>query len=255
MPIEITNSIGMKLVLIPSGDFLMGSPDWDTKTSLDEKPQHPVRITKPFYLGRYLVTQNEYQQVMGSNPSYFSATGDGKASVIDQDTKRLPVENVSWDQAADFCRKLSNLPAEKAAGRTYFLPSEAQWEYACRAGSTTTYFFGDNWWDLRQYAWFSLNAYYRTQPVGTKMPNAWGLYDIYGDVWEWCADWYGSNYYASSPTDDPTGPKEPPENRHRLRRGGSWESGECWSAERYPVNPAVCDKECGFRVSLVPAEK
>ena len=155
MPVEITNSIGMKLVLIPPGEFTMGSPkelieeelkrpgndQWYKEQSAGEGPQHRVRITRPFYLGTYLVTQQEYQRVMGTNPSEFSATGKGKDKVAGQDTKRFPVECVSWDDAVEFCRKLSEMPEEQAAGRTYRLPSEAQWEYACRAGSTGRYSF------------------------------------------------------------------------------------------------------------------
>ena len=155
VPVEITNSIGMKLVLIPPGEFMMGSPkelieeelkrpdndQWYKEHLPGEGPQHRVRITRPFYLGTYLVTQEEYQRVMGTNPSEFSATGKGKDKVAGQDTKRFPVENVSWDDAVEFCRKLSEMPEEKAAGRTYRLPSEAQWEYACRAGSTGRYSF------------------------------------------------------------------------------------------------------------------
>ena len=149
VPVEITNSIGMKLVLIPPGEFEMGSPkelieeelkahgddQWYKDHLPGEGPQHRVRITKPFYLGATDVTQEEYQRVMGNNPSEFSATGNGKDKVAGQDTKRFPVEKVSWDDAVEFCRRLSEMPEEKAAGRTYRLPSEAQWEYACRAGA------------------------------------------------------------------------------------------------------------------------
>ncbi len=150
MPVEITNSIGMKFVLIPPGEFTMGSPKelieeelqahgydkWYADHVPSEAPEHRVRITKPFYLGRYEATQEEFERVVGSNPSMFSATGEGKDAVRGQDTRRFPVENISWNDAVEFCRKMSNLPAERAVARTYRLPSEAQWEYACRAGST-----------------------------------------------------------------------------------------------------------------------
>ena len=150
-----TNSIGMKLVLIPPGEFMMGSPkelieeelrahsgeQWYTDRLADEGPKHRVRITRPFYLGVYKVTQGEYQRVMGTNPSDFSVTGKKSDKVAGQDTKRFPVENVSWDDAVEFCRKLSELPEEKATGRTYDLPSEAQWEYACRAGNAGRWCF------------------------------------------------------------------------------------------------------------------
>ena len=150
VPAEISNSIGMKLVLIPPGEFMMGSPreliddEWKTPGTdqwykdhlAGEGPQHRVRITKPFYLGIYKVTQEEYQHVVGTNPSGFSAAGMAKDKVGERNTRRFPVEQVSWDDAVEFCRKLSEMPKEKAAGRTYRLPSEAQWEHACRAGST-----------------------------------------------------------------------------------------------------------------------
>ena len=146
LPVELTNSIGMKLALIPPGEFDMGSPEdlikEELKTSdvwykayflAGEMPRHRVRITKPFYLGMYLVTQDEYQRVMGYNPSSFCAMGDGKDKIEGQDTRRFPVDSVTWNEAAGFCRTLAEMPEEMAAGRTYRLPSEA-WEYACRAG-------------------------------------------------------------------------------------------------------------------------
>ena len=239
----MTNSIGMKLVLIPPGEFEMGSPkeliEEELKAHADdgwykdrlpgEGPQHRVRITKPFYLGVTEVTQEEYQRVMGSNPSEFSATGKGKDKVAGQDTKRFPVEQVSWDEAVEFCRKLSELPEEKAAGRWYRLPSEAQWEYACRAGSTGRYSFSSGRsgipkeyeeQELSDYGWFSGNSGGRTHAVGGSSRTPWGLYDMHGNVWEWCQDWYDGGYYAKSPDDDPTGP---PAGSGRVFRGGSWQ--------------------------------
>jgi eukaryotic-like serine/threonine-protein kinase len=142
----------------------------------------------------YEVTQGEYERVMGTNPSHFK--GD----------PRLPVETVSWQDAMTFCERLSALPAERSAGRVYRLPTEAEWEYACRAGSTTIYSFGDSEGSLGDYAWYDSNSGSKTHPVGQKRPNAWGLYDMHGNVWEWCSDWYDGSYYASSPVDDPTGP-------------------------------------------------
>ena len=173
-PNVITNSIGMKLVLIPAGEFLMGSPESDSDAPDEEKPQHKVRISKPFYLGVTEVTQEQYERVMGENPSRFK--GD----------PQRPVEKVSWEDAVAFCRKLS-----EKEGRTYRLPTEAEWEYACRAGSQTKWSFGDDDSALKEYAWYLDNADSTTHPVAQKKPNAWGLYDMHGNVWEWCQDWYG----------------------------------------------------------------
>ncbi|MGA2034637.1 MAG: bifunctional serine/threonine-protein kinase/formylglycine-generating enzyme family protein [Thermoguttaceae bacterium] len=242
VPVEITNSIGMKLVLIPPGEFEMGSPQElidaelnsapkDDKWYLDhlpsEGPRHHVRITRPFYLGMYLVTQDEYQRVMGASPSEFSATGKSKDKVAGQDTKRFPVEMVSWTDTDEFCSRLSEMAEEKSAGRRYRLPSEAQWEYACRAGSTGRWFFspasdekkaGENL--LSDYAWFQNNSGGRPHAVGGRRASPWGLYDIYGNVDEWCQDWYAQDYYAKSPTDNPSGPTG---GSGRVLRGGCWD--------------------------------
>ena len=222
---EITNSIGMKLVLIPAGEFMMGSPDADPNAGSDEKPAHRVQITKPFYMGVYEVTQGEYERVMGKNPSHFSANGGGKEKVVGQDTTRYPVENVSWEDAVAFSKKLSDLPAEKAAGRSYRLPTEAEWEYAARAGTRTVFPWGDSL--SSQQANFDGNKPYgdtvrgpylkRTTTVGSYDANPLGVYDTVGNVWEWCADRYAADYYAKGPASDPAGPSEP---THVVRRGG-----------------------------------
>jgi formylglycine-generating enzyme required for sulfatase activity/serine/threonine protein kinase len=277
VPVEITNSIGMKLVLIPPGEFMMGSPKELIEEELKahasdtrytewlprEGPQHRVRITKPFYLGTYLVTQEEYQRVMGNNPSAFSAAGERKDAVAGQDTKRFPVENVSWDDAREFCRKLSEMPGEKAAGQRYRLPSEAQWQYACLAGSTGRYSFssGRNGvpkeseeQELPDYGWFDGNSGGNTHAVGLKRASAWGLYDMQGNVWEWCQDWYDKDYYAKSPTDDPAGPLG---GSARVLRGGSCliPASICRSAFRFSNGPGWRYFDLGFRVSLVLAGK
>jgi formylglycine-generating enzyme required for sulfatase activity len=275
VPVEITNSIGMKLELIPPGEFVMGSPkdlieeelkacgddQWCKDRLPGEGPQHRVRITKPFYLGTYLVTQAEYQRVMGNNPSCFSAMGTGKDKVVGQDTKRFPVEFVFWDRAVEFCRKLSEMPEEKAAGRTYRLPSDAQWEYACRAGSTGRYSFSsvrnlipkeDEEKKLSDYAWFGGNSGGAPHAVGGKRPNAWELYDMHGNMWEWCQDWYGKEYYANAPTDDPGGP---PGGPSRVLRSGGWNgpAEACRSAFRSYDGPGHAPYHYGLRVSLVLA--
>ena len=161
----VTNSIGMKLALIPAGKFTMGSPFDEPGRGPDEGPTHDVAIGRPFYLGVYEVTQEQYERVVGVNPSGFS-----RANVAGPD---YPVETVSWEDAVAFCQKLSSRPSEKAAGRTYRLPTEAEWEYACRAGAETPYYFGTKG-TLEQHAWFSAGAGSRTHPVGQRSPNAWG---------------------------------------------------------------------------------
>ena len=254
---EITNSIGMKLVLIPAGKFLMGSPK-DEKDRLPAEEQHEVSITKPFYLGVYVVTQAEYEKVMGNNPSFFSAKGDGKASVKDMDTGQFPVEQVSWDDAVAFCNALSELPEDKKAGWVYRLPTEAEWEYACRAGTKTPFHYGDSL--SSKQANFNGNFPYggadkgpyleRTAKVGSYAANAFGLYDMHGNVWEWCQDWYDANYYKNSPKEDPPGPAQA---SFRVVRGGSWYriGRRCRSADRYGFGPGYRSGSLGFRVAAV----
>ncbi len=185
MPIVDTNSVGMKLVLIPPGEFEMGSKE------PAESPKHRVKITRPFYLGACEVTQAEFERVMENNPS--NARG----------RPTQPVEQVTYAEAIEFCRKLSDLPGEEAKGRQYRLPSEAQWEYACRAGTTTRYSFGDDPAQLVRHGWYRKNSGGRPQPVGRLGPNPWGLYDMHGNAWEWCADTFSAEFYARSPESDP----------------------------------------------------
>lgn len=222
---KVKNSIGMELILIPAGKLSMGS----NNGSDDEKPLHEVKITKPFYLGATEVTQAQYQAAMGTNPSEF--TGD----------PNRPVEKVSWDEAVAFCKRLSE--KEKV---TYRLPTEAEWEYACRAGSESKYCFGDNEGQLGDYAWYDSNSGKRTQPVGQKKANAWGLFDMHGNVYEWCADRYGS--YASSAATDPTGAAS---GSYRVYRGGGWSNsaGYLRSADRFWDTPSRRSSDLGFRVA------
>jgi formylglycine-generating enzyme required for sulfatase activity/outer membrane protein assembly factor BamB len=247
----------MRLVLIPAGAFLMGSPDSDPEAHADEKPQHRVRTTRPFYLGVYEVTQREYERVMGSNPSFFSAAGPGKDRVAGLDTSWFPVEQVTWHQAVAFCRRLSELPQEKQARHVYRLPTEAEWEYACRSGTTTPFPFGHALSSPQA----NFNGNYpsadaakgpflaRTTRVGSYPANAWGLHDMVGNVWEWCADWYGRDYYRVSPTDDPPGPAS---GSMRVIRGGEWyaDARDCRSAFRYADLPDGVFYVMGFRVAM-----
>jgi formylglycine-generating enzyme required for sulfatase activity len=238
-PNEITNSIGMKLVLIPKGTFMMGSPESEEERRKDET-QHEVTISKDYYLGVYEVTQTQYQKVMGKNPSYF------QGAVVGNENADLPVDNVSWNDAVVFCKKLSDLPEEKKAGRVYRLPTEAEWEYACRAGSKTAFSFGSSEL-LGDYAWFDKNSNYRTHPVSQKKPNAWGLYDMHGNVFEWCSDWYAE--YPKGAVSDPAGPKV---SSDRVYRGGCWYYGVavCRSAHRRRFDPSLRVILYGFRVAL-----
>ena len=198
----------------------------------DEKPQRKVTISRPFYLGVYEVTQYEYRQVMNDNPSKF------------KDSELLPVEQVSWLDAVKFCNKLSERERRKPyykieddavtilGGNGYRLPTEAEWEYACRPQSpetATKYPFGDDDDDLSSYAWFDKNSDGKTHPVGQKKPNRWGLYDMQGNVWEWCQDWYSDKYYTFAPESDPPGPASA---SLRVFRGGGWAASPGTAARR-----------------------
>jgi formylglycine-generating enzyme required for sulfatase activity len=251
--VEITNSIGMKLALIPPGEFMMGSPASEAERD-DDETQHRVRITKPYYLGMYEVTQGEYERVMGTNPSAFSRSGGRSERVSGQDTSRFPVETVSWEDAVEFCRKLSALSAEQSAGRVYRLPTEAEWEFACRAGTTTPFHFGSqlngreaNCDGNYPYGTTTKGTYLeRPTPVGSYGANGFGLYDMHGNVWEWCSDWYAG--YASTAVDDPTGPTS---GSYRVARGGSWinYARGCRSALRLRLTPDPRISLLGFRLA------
>lgn len=238
---ELINSIGMKLVLIPKGTFKMGSPENEPERSRSEF-LHEVTISSDFYLGVYEVTQAQYMTVIGSNPSHFQ--GDK----IKDYGRNHPVEQVSWEDAVEFCRKLSEFPEEQKLGRVYRLPTEAQWEYACRAGTTTRYSFGDNYLMLSDYAWFEKNSDFQTHAVGKKKPNAWGLHDMHGNVQEWCSNWKG-NYQKWAVT-DPVGPEE---GFFRIHRGGSWTLSSSFfrSAETSGSKPSARTSSTGFRVALI----
>jgi len=232
-PVETTNSIGMKLKLIPAGEFQMGSPDSGSDARDREKPQHLVQITKPFYLGVYEITQQQYEKVMGKNPTRFKGA-------------KNPVDSMTWTEAVEFCRRLSELPEEKAAGHVYRLPTEAEWEYSCRAGTTTKYSLGDSDSQLGEYAWFEKNSGDTTHPVGQKKVNSWGLCDMHGNVWEWCQDWYGS--YPSGSVTDPQGPKS---GSRRSLRGGAfnYQPSHVRSAVRDYALPGGRATVFGFRVA------
>ncbi|MFH0965578.1 MAG: bifunctional serine/threonine-protein kinase/formylglycine-generating enzyme family protein [Planctomycetota bacterium] len=216
---------GVEMVFIPAGDFEMGSPSPGGVRQSDENPAHTVRITRPFYMGKCEITQEEWTRVMGSNPSHFK-------------DNRSPVESVSWNDCQTFCKRTG-----------LRLPSEAEWEYACRADTTWAYCFGDDPGDLGTHAWYTDNSGGSTHPVGEKRPNGWGLHDMHGNVWEWCADWWGDYYYSQSPREDPHGPSS---GECRVLRGGSWNnnSWHCRSAFRFRNAPTFSNPSYGgFRVA------
>jgi len=209
----IHEKTGIEMVFIPAGTFQMGSPSSEGGRFENEGPVHTVRITRPFYLSVCEVTHREWNRV-----TIYSGLKDDWN----------PVESASWNYCQRFLRK---------AGDGLRLPTEAEWEYACRAGAATAYSFGDESGDLQRYAWYDVNSGVQTHVVGEKLPNAWGLYDMHGNVWEWCADWYGEDYYSKSPREDPRGPCS---GTYRVLRGGSWfdTPAGCRSAYRHWVQPA-----------------
>jgi formylglycine-generating enzyme required for sulfatase activity len=221
------NSIGMKFSLIPAGEFNMGSEESD-----DEKPVHKVRINNPFYLGTYPVTQREWEAVMGDNNNPSNFKGDD-----------LPVEQVSWDDVQKFIKKLN----EKESTNKYRLPSEAEWEYACRAGTITRYSFGNDESELGDYGWYDDNSDDKTHPVGQKKPNPWGLYDMHGNVVEWVQDRWHSDY-NDTPADGSAW--ESGDSADRVFRGGCWISRamSCRSANRNHLDPRNRDDYLGFRI-------
>jgi formylglycine-generating enzyme required for sulfatase activity len=257
----LTNSIGMKLTPIPSGTFLMGSPKDEANRQDNEGPQHEVEITQPFYMGVHTVTQEQYERLMGKNPSWFSSQGGGKDKVKKQDARSYPVEQVSWDDAVAFCCKLSGMLEEKQLGRVYRLPTEAEWEFACRGGVPSTPFhFGNslsstqaNFNGGRPYGGAAAGPYLeRTTAVGSYTANGFGLHDMHGNVWEWCQDWFDVYYYARSPRQDPEGPRA---GESRVLRGGSWDDDgwNCRAARRFRYSPGYLGNDIGFRVVLAEA--
>ncbi|MFO0878876.1 MAG: SUMF1/EgtB/PvdO family nonheme iron enzyme [Gemmataceae bacterium] len=251
----LMNAVEMSLVLLPPGWFFMGSPFSESYHSPDEGPVHEVHLTRPFYLARYPVTQGQFTQVMGYNPSHFFAEGPlPYYRLVDVNTSNYPVDSVEHAEAVEFCARLSALPQEKKLGRRYRLPTEAEWEYACRAGTTTPFWFGDS--ATSSQANFDGNYPYggapqgsylkRTCPVGTYRPNAFGLHDLHGNVWEWCADWFEEDYYRNSPREDPPGP---PRGEGHVLRGGAWidASWHCRSADRSAYEAL---HYVGFRVAV-----
>jgi len=265
-----TNSVGMKFVKVRPGKFLMGAPRDEKGAPDEEMPQHEVEITREYHVGIYEVTQKQYKAVTGTNPSYFRKGGDGKDDVRGLDVSDFPVESVTWQNAQAFVRKLTALAAEKQAGVTYRLPTEAEWEYACRGGH-----LAQRWKEKAQLPFhfkkpsaslgsgqanFLADHPYgdgkagrplgRTCKVGSYQPNVLGIHDVHGNVWEWCSDWFSEEYYAKSPKKDPRGPAK---GKERVCRGGGWDDKavDCRTAMRYPAEPKTREEVIGFRVVAV----
>ena len=277
---KTSKSTGLELSVIKPGSFPMGLVN--LRGGRTDDTHHPVKITKTFLLGCYEVTQDQYQKVMEVNPSYYSAQGEGREKVKGLPVDRFPVESLSWFDAVAFCNRLSKLDGfplhyriddpvmEKNSILTakvsvvsplgYRLPTEAEWEYACRAGTTTTFHYGNtstgNESNLRpgpSQAYGAAHAEPLERPtrVGSYRANGWGLYDMHGNVAEWCEDWYDKEYYKASPETDPPGPAT---GTHRILRGGSWLVNEsnCRSASRFYQVPGEASSFAGFRVARTP---
>jgi formylglycine-generating enzyme required for sulfatase activity len=239
LALDLGNKVTVEFALIPAGRFVMGSPKEQKDHYRDEGPPHEVEITRPFYMGVFHVTQEQYKQVMGKNPSGFQGPSH-------------PVEKVSWEDAAEFCKAMS-----QKTGMTLRLPAESQWEYACRAGTATPFHTGtirgeqpnadgtDSAGDAK-----AENLRGKTTPVGIFQPNAFGLYDMHGNVYQWCADWYDEEYYGKSPKADPEGPST---GSRRVARGGFWFGGPgvCRSASRFHAEPDRREVVIGFRVACL----
>ena len=246
--ISILEDINLEMVSCPSGSFMMGSPESGIFAGelgrYKDELIHKVNISKPFKIGKFPITQSQYKAIMGNNPSHFIGNNN-------------PVENVNWYHAKEFCKQLNSLYKNKLPnGYIYDLPTEAQWEFACRAGTPTALNSGENLTSSESYCsnldkvgWYIENSNNTTHSVGQKKPNAWGIYDMHGNVWEWCEDMYVD--YPSYPVTDPVGQAN---ISYRIRRGGSWTSNAkyCRSAFRNYNNPNICDNNVGFRVALVP---
>jgi formylglycine-generating enzyme required for sulfatase activity len=239
--VDLGNGVTMDFVWIPPGEFMMGSPTHEVGR-LDNETQHRVTITKGFWMGKYEVTQKQYTAVMGTNPSHFDRGGS------------YPVDSVSWEDAVAFCAKV-----KERTGLELRLPTEAEWEYACRAGTTTAYYTGDTESDLARAGCFAGNSErgikiwkwdrrrWEPRSVGWFEPNRWGVYDMHGNAWEWCADWYGA--YPTGMVLDPLGTEN---GEYRVLRGGSWLNNAqlCRSAHRNYADPSYRDLSHGFRCVL-----
>jgi serine/threonine protein kinase len=259
-PPTLTSSIGVKLTLIPSGTFKMGSAAGEGEA--DEQPSHEVRISRPFYLGIHEITQGQYRAVMGNNPSWFSIESGSNDRTKGSTRDEHPAESITWFEAVRFCNELSKREGLKPfyaifgpdvsvidwTQTGYRLPTEAEWEYACRAGSETVYSFGSDPRELIRHAWFGEASEKSAHSVARKLANAWGLFDMHGNVGEWCWDWYDHTYYSSSSGTDPKGAAK---GKLRVHRGGGFNlpASQLHSADRTAKEPTVRYGGLGFRVA------
>ncbi len=280
LPVEYQNSTGMKFRLIPPGEFQMGATPGEQLAAMrkvnytdknqinrieSECPQHKVILTRPMYMGICEVTQSQYLKVIGENPSRFSREGKSAGFVAESnpelETSEYPVESVAWADAVKFCRELSRMEQERKPQQTggkklelnnYRLPTEAEWEFACRAGTTTVYWMGDKPESLRAVS--HSHSERATQKVGQLKANPFGLFDVYGNVNEWCSDWWEVPYYQSfltEPAVDPRGAGRNASGWKTYRGGGLYDNAtECRSASRQSVAPAFESSTIGFRVVL-----
>ncbi len=266
VPVDYTNSLGMKFVLIPPGEFMMGSSPEEIAQALgsagddklwqetinSEGPQHKVVLTKATYIGVHEVTQGQFEQVMGRNPSRFGPMGASKDVIADLDTSSFPVEKVSWDEATRFCVKLGQVHG-LADGKAYRLLTDAEWEFSCRAGTTTEYWIGENDQDRLQAAWLYENSSERTHAVGELKENPFGLYDVHGNVWEWVQDAWDPTFYGQLHGQLAVDPIKPSiAGASHVTRGGCWNSSitSSRSTSRCPETAAYSGTLIGFRVSL-----
>ena len=230
LAVDLGGGVKIDMIMVSAGEFTMGDNE--------SKPSHTVKLTRPFYLGQFEVTQEQWEAVMGNNPSRFTNPSN-------------PVERVSWNDCQEFIAKLNAKAGTKEGN--YSLPTEAQWEYACRAGSENKFCFGGDKPGLLDYGWHVKNSESAAHPVGGKKPNAWGFYDMHGNVAEWCHDWYQTDYYEKSPTEDPEGPAV---GTVRVVRGGFW-GASAWrsrSAYRDHNSPRRYGRHLGLRLCLVQPE-
>lgn len=233
---ELTMNLGsgvtLKLALLPTGKFMMGSPKDDRTFG---ETRHEVKITRLMCMAVTETTQEQYAVVIGKNPSHT------------KNQPKFPVEDVTWNNANEYCQKLS-----QATGEVVRLPTEAEWEYACRAGSNDRYCFGDDEKALTDYAWYTTNSDKKTHSVATKKPNAWGLFDMHGNVEEWCSDYFDPDYYRNSPAADPAGPDRASLGNERIYRGGSCrrDGWDCRAATRNGTSPDRSSSDMGFRVVI-----